>query len=60
MTKRDDRGRLGVRSERLRQLTGLSTADLDRVGGGTMTLVEIVVGPDVAGRVYSRTCCFNY
>lgn len=60
MKKREDRGRLGLKSERLRQLTGLSTADLDRVAGGTMDLVDIVVGPDVAGRVYSRTCCFDY
>ena len=61
MTKRDDRGRLGVRSERLRQLTGLSTDDLGRVAGGTMvdaTMIDTGDFPGSAGRVYSRTCCF--
>jgi hypothetical protein len=61
MTKQGDRGRLRVRSERLRRLTGLSQGDLGRVAGGTMvnaTMIDTADMPGSAGRVYSRTCCY--
>jgi hypothetical protein len=58
MNKRDDRGRLGLRSERLRQLTGVPDSDLGQVAGGTV-VASVPIERDSAGRVYSRTCCFS-
>lgn len=63
MKKGDPRGRLGLRSERLRQLTGLSQGDMGQVAGGTV-IGDVVVGGgmlttierDSAGRARSRTC----
>lgn len=61
MGKRDQRRRLELRRERLRQLTELSSKAAGRVVGGT----EVVGGTDIvwrepmndeAGRVWSKTC----
>lgn len=51
MTKREERRKLELRRERLRQLTELSTVDAAHVVGGAGE--EICDG---AGRVWSRCC----
>ena len=55
MGKRDQRRRLELRRERLRQLTELSTRAAGRVVGGT-DIEWRDPWEDDAGRVYSKTC----
>jgi hypothetical protein len=57
MGKREQRRRLGLRRERLRQLTELSTEAAGRVVGGTEIDMEWR-DPicDGAGRVATKTC----
>lgn len=52
MTKREERRKLELRRERLRQLTELSTADAARVVGGDWGDEDY----GGVGRVYSRCC----
>ena len=53
MTKREERRKLEVRRERLRQLTELSTEDAAHVAGGGGGGENEYGG---AGRVWSRCC----
>ena len=53
MTKREERRKLEVRRERLRQLTALSTDEVGQAAGGADTDTLAWGG---AGRVWSRCC----